>query len=89
MPQSKSSTLRPGGGEPRAEGAFKHVAGAARVLADDHHGLVLLAVIPAQIPADAESVIDGQALVGLSAETVGPEIFTHVFPPYDIPAFAG
>ena len=70
--------VRAGGGEPGAEGAFKHVAGAAGILADDHHGLVGLAVVPAQVPPDAESMIDGQALVGLSAETVGPEVFTHV-----------
>ena len=69
--------IRPGGGEPGAESRLKHVAGAAGVLANDHLGLVVPAVVPAQIAAYLEGVVHSQIGIGFSSEAVGSEIFTQ------------
>ena len=62
-----------------AERVFEHVAGAAGVLADDDLGLLAeaRAVVPAEVAADLDGVLEGQVLVGFPAEAVGSEIFAH------------
>ena len=67
------------GGETGAQRVLEHVARAAGVLADDDLGLVVPSVVPADVAADAEGVVDGQSDVGLAAEAVRPKVFTHVF----------
>ena len=69
--------VRPGGGEAGAEGRLKHIAGAPGVLADDHLGLVVPAIVPAQVAADLEGMVHGQILVGFPAEAVRSKIFTQ------------
>ena len=71
--------VRARGGETRAERIFKHVAGPAGVLADDHLGLVVLSVVPSELTADTEGVVHGQVDIGLTAKTVGSEVFTHMY----------
>ena len=70
-------SVRPGGGEAGAEGRLIHVAGATGVLADDHLGFVILAIVPAQVAADLEGMVHGQVLIGFPAEAVSSEIFTQ------------
>ena len=72
--------VRTGGREPRAERRFKHIARTAGVLAYDHLCPVrLAAVVPAEIAAYAEGVVDCQIYVCFPAEAVSSEIFTHCF----------
>ena len=69
--------VRSRGSESGTQCGLKHVAGAARVLADHDLGLMVLSVVPAEIPADLEGVINGQVLVGLAAKSVRSEILPH------------
>ena len=64
-------------GEPGAESRFEHIARAAGVLADHDLGLMVFSVVPAEIPADLEGVINGQVLVGLTAKSVRSKILPH------------
>ena len=65
------------GGQAGTERGFEHIAGAAGILADHDLGLVILPIVPAEIPADPEGVINGQVLVRLSAKSVSSEILPH------------
>ena len=69
--------VRAGGGKTRAERRLKHIAGAAGVLADNYLCLMLPAVVPAEVTADFESMVNRQIDIGLSAKAVGSEIFAH------------
>ena len=69
--------VRARGGDARAQGVFKHIAGAAGILADDDARPVLLSVIPAQEETDAQRVHSGEVHIGLAAKSIGAEIFTH------------
>ena len=72
--------VRAGGGKPRAERRFKHIARAAGVLADnDLCPVRFAAVVPAEVAANAECVVDCQIYVCFPAEAVSSEIFTHCF----------
>ena len=70
-------SVRSGSGEAGAECRLIHIAGAPGVLADDHLGLVILAIVPAQVAADLEGMVHGQVLIGFPAEAVSSEIFTQ------------
>ena len=65
--------------EARAQRVLKHVAGSSCILSDDHLCLAVksLAVVPAEITADLDGVIECQRLVGFAAEAVCSEIFAH------------
>ena len=85
--------IRPGGNQSAHQGVFKHVAGAAGVLADDNPGRIVtagpalqLAVVPAQKTAHLISVVSSQTAVGLPPEAVGSKIFTHEKTPFEIKA---
>ena len=69
----------PGGRQARTQRRLEHIAGAPGVLTDDHLGLMILAIVPAQIAADFEGMIHGQVLIGFPAEAVRAEIFTQCF----------
>ena len=68
--------VRPAGDQTGYQCGLEHVARAARVLAQHDAGLLALAqtVIPAYVPADEEGVLHVEALVGLTAEAIGPEV---------------
>ncbi len=63
------------------DGIFKHIAGAAGVLADDDAAalslLQLLLVVPAQELSHPEGTVCGQDHIGLSPVSICSEIFTH------------
>ena len=71
--------IRPGSHEARAERIFKHVAGPARILADDDFGFPAetFTVIPAEEPSYFDRVLIVQSFVCLAAKSVRTKIFTH------------
>ena len=71
--------VRAGRGQARDDRIFKHVAGAAGVLADDDAGLPALprAVIPANELADFIRMLAGEVHIRLAAKSVCSEIFAH------------
>ena len=73
-----------GGYQATHQRVFKHVAGAAGVLADDDSGgavvafaPVQLGVVPAQETAYLVGVVSGEGAVGFPTEAVGSKIFAH------------
>ncbi len=63
--------------EARDEGALEHVGRTAGILAEDDTGLPALvrSVVPADIAADLERMLDIEAFIGPAAEAVRTEIF--------------
>ena len=80
-PDSEKIDIRAGCRQSGTKRRLKHITGAAGIFADHDLRLVLFSVVPADIAADFERVIDGQVLVGLSAKSVCSEIFTHCLIP--------
>ena len=69
--------VRAGSRDAGDQGMLQHIAGSTGVLADDHAGLVIPTVIPADEPSDLIGMLYGQDLVDLAAKTIRSEIFSH------------
>ena len=73
-----------GGYKTADQRVFKHIAGAAGILADDDPGRLVgagsaldLAVVPAQEAAHLKSVVRSQIHIGFPTEAVSAEILSH------------
>ena len=73
----KEISIRARSSKPCCQRILKHVAAPSRILADHDPCLVVLAEIPAQVASYLKCVLNCKNYICLTAETVGPKIFSH------------